>query len=279
MSGWRQAVFIRQRRLDVIQRALSKILDEEAWSPATPPRLHVGSADASSRGWTMIVPDLANFFLDRGGTGAPRLCRLAGELRCPAYEVDVRDARATTLFEVDALGRGRVSGAPLSFLADLPVMSAAVDLGPLPISDELRARIETIDATQPMALADYLGAIAGFPAWTRAESIDSGPQRSKDRNHPAARVPLVGTRLESIDSSPAIRSDGDAIAAGELVYEPPRSVTGTYARAHRRTRRSTGLMARSPETREAIARTTPPGGPPSHDRRGRPLRSAARPRR
>ena len=27
---------------------------------------------------------------------------------------------------------------------------------------------------------------------TRAESIDSGPQRSKDRNHLAARVPLVG---------------------------------------------------------------------------------------
>jgi len=27
MSGWRQAVFVRQRRIDVIQRALSKILD------------------------------------------------------------------------------------------------------------------------------------------------------------------------------------------------------------------------------------------------------------
>jgi len=32
--------------------------------------------------------------------------------------------------------------------------------------------------------------------WTRAELIDSGPQRSKDRNHLAARVPLAGTRRD-----------------------------------------------------------------------------------
>lgn len=32
------------------------------------------------------------------------------------------------------------------------------------------------------------------PARARAESIDSGPQRSKDRNHLAARVPPVGAR-------------------------------------------------------------------------------------
>src|SRR5262245_16906324 len=98
MTGWRQAVFLRQRRIDVIQRALSAVLDGELWSPATPRRLYVGAADASSRGWTMIVPALADFFLDRGGTSEPRLCRLARELRCPGYEVDVRDPVATTLY-------------------------------------------------------------------------------------------------------------------------------------------------------------------------------------
>ncbi|HEX4417950.1 MAG TPA: hypothetical protein VH165_08625 [Kofleriaceae bacterium] len=31
--------------------------------------------------------------------------------------------------------------------------------------------------------------------WARADSIDSGPQRSKDQNHPTARAPLAGTRV------------------------------------------------------------------------------------
>src|SRR3954470_14010203 len=113
MTGWRQAVFVRQRRIDVIQRALSEVLDEESWSPATPRRLRVGSADASSRGWTMIAPELANFFVDRGGTDEPRLCRLARELRCPVYEVDVRGAGAMTLIEGDERGRLRISGSPM----------------------------------------------------------------------------------------------------------------------------------------------------------------------
>ncbi|MEO7735378.1 MAG: hypothetical protein ABIY55_30775 [Kofleriaceae bacterium] len=147
MTGWRQAVFIRQRRIDVIQRALSKILDEETWSPATPRRLHVGTADASSRGWTMIVPQLADFFLDHGGTGAPRLCRLAEELRSPAYEVDVRDPDTTTLFEANGLETSAVSGVSV-----------------LPASDEQRARIAALAGA---ALADYLGALVGFPGWTR----------------------------------------------------------------------------------------------------------------
>src|SRR6185295_10017175 len=111
MTGSRQAVFLRQRRIDVIQRALSKVLDEESWSPATPRRLYVGAADASSRGWTMIVPELANFFLDRGGLAERRLCRLARELRCLAYEVDVRAPIAAALYEVDERGRLRISGA------------------------------------------------------------------------------------------------------------------------------------------------------------------------
>lgn len=239
-------MFVRQRRIDVIQRALSKVLDEESWSPATPRRLHVGSADASSRGWTMVIPELANFFLDRGGTAAPRLCRLAHELRCPAYEIDVRDSVGTTLFEVNELGRMRVSGSPMPLLlgptgstgdgepTGLDVTSAIVGFGLLPITGDIRDRLRTLDGKPPMALADYLGALAGFPAWTQGGD--------------------------------------DAIAAGELVYEPPRIVTG----AHRRTRRVT---VRPPETREASARTTPRAVPPSHDRRGRLPRSAARPRR
>jgi len=173
MSGWRQAVFLRQRRIDVIQRALSKILDEETWSPATPRRLHVGTADASSRGWTMIVPQLADFFLDHGGTGAPRLCRLADELRSPAYEVDVRDPDTTAVFEANGRGELRISGSPrwlvtgrtgeTTELRGLEV-SAAISFGVLPISDDVRARIAGLAGA---ALADYLGALVGFPGWTR----------------------------------------------------------------------------------------------------------------
>jgi hypothetical protein len=252
MTGWRQAVFVRQRRIDVIQRALSKVLDEESWSPATPRRLHIGSADASSRGWTMVVPELANFFLDRGGSPAPRLCRLARELRCPAYEVDVRGAVATTLFEVDPLGRMRISGSPVVFLAGLAappgdggddgdapligldVASDVVGFGLLSIADDLRDRMAALDRRQPMAVADYLGALAGFPGWTRH-----------------------GDDFMAVG------------AAGELVYEPPRIVAGAHA----------GVTTRQPETREASARTTPRAVLASYDRRGRRPRSVSRPRR
>jgi hypothetical protein len=266
MTGWRQAVFVRQRRIDVIQRALSKVLDEETWSPATPRRLHVGSADASSRGWTMVAPELANFFLDRGGTQDSRLCRLARELRCPAYEIDVRESGATTLFEVDALGRLRISGSPMALLVGLAgiadgdgeltgleVASEIVSFGLLPITDDIRERMATLDRGPPMALADYLGALAGFPAWTR--------------------------------------HGDDAIAAGELVYEPPRIVIRANGRPNGRssgrpngridgrTAATAELMALPTETREGSARTTPRSALSSHDRRGRRPRSASRPRR
>ena len=256
MTGWRQAVFVRQRRIDVIQRALSKILDEESWSPATPRRLHVGSADASSRGWTMVVPELANFFLDRGGTQASRLCRLARELRCPAYEVDVRGSIATTLFEVDPFGRWRISGSPVMFLAGLAaqpggddgdaqltgldVASDVVGFELVSIADDLRDRMAALDRRQPMAIADYLGALAGFPGWTRH-----------------------GDDFMAVG------------AAGELVYEPPRII----ASAHTRAGADPGVTARPPETREASARTTPRAVLASYDRRGRRPRSASRPRR
>jgi hypothetical protein len=239
MTGWRQAVFIRQRRIDVIQRALSKILDEETWSPATPRRLHVGAADASSHGWTMIVPQLADFFLDHGGTGAPRLCRLADELRSPAYEVDVRPPDTTAVFEADGFGQLRISGSPRWLVTgagkaiELRGLEAtsAVRFGALPITDDMRARIGALSGP---ALADYLGALVGFPGWTQ---------------------------------------HGDApFAAGALVYEPPHvSASGRGAAA--------GLRARSPETRGASVRTTPRAVPPSHDRRGTRPRSASRPRR
>jgi hypothetical protein len=262
MTGWRQAVFVRQRRIDVIQRALSKVLDEESWSPATPRRLHIGSADASSRGWTMVVPELANFFLDRGGSPSPRLCRLARELRCPAYQVDVRRAVATTLFEVDPLGRMRISGSPVVLLAGLAglaalagndgdaqvtgldVASEMVGFGLLSIADDLRDRMATLDRGQPMAVADYLGALAGFPGWT----------------HHGDDFMAVG-------------------AAGELIYEPPRIIAGAHARSDGRADTAAGVTARQPETREASARTTPRAVLASYDRRGRRPRSASRPRR
>jgi hypothetical protein len=197
MTGWRQAVFLRQR-LDVLQRALSDVLDEETWSPATPRRLYVGGADASSRGWTMIVPELADFFLDPGGQAEPRLARLARALRCPGYEVDVRGPDELALHEVDARGRMRTSGsrrapAPAPAGIDDPPASAVVSFGLVAMSDEIRGRVAALTGARAsaLALADYLGAIAGFPAWT----------------HGAA-----------------------AIAPAELVYEPPRIVaTGRLA--------------------------------------------------
>jgi len=189
MSGWRQAVILRQRRIDVIQRALSAVLDAESWSPATPRRLYVGAADASSRGWTMIVPELADFFLDRGWMTEPRLCRLARELRCPAYEVDVREPAATTLYEVNELGRTRISGAirPLALaLGDdgAALVSARVGFGLVPVSDDIRDRVAALAGARSADLADYLGAVAGFPGWTRYAD--------------------------------------DPITAGALIYEPPR---------------------------------------------------------
>jgi hypothetical protein len=276
MTAWRQAVFVRQRRIDVIQRALSKVLDEESWSPATPRRLRVGSADASSRGWTMIAPELANFFLDRGGTDEPRLCRLARELRCPVYEIDIRDA-AMTMVEANELGRMRVSGSAVPLIVGLAgvargpapdaleVASDVVSFGLLAMTDDVRERITALQREPPRALADYLGALAGFPAWTRYGE--------------------------------------DAIAAGELVYEPPRILIKTPGKtlgktpgktpgkpngkatgrsSEQQTVRATttsGIMAPAPETHEASARSTPRVVVSSHDRRGRRPRSASRPRR
>src|ERR1041385_372870 len=142
MSGWRQAVFVRQRRIDVIQRALAVVLDEESWSPATPRRLYVGAAGASSRGWTMIIPELANFFLERGGAPEPRLRRLARELRCPVYEVDVRDRVATTLCEVDDQGRFRISGAIHVMPGnDDAIASPIASFSLIAVTDEIRDRI------------------------------------------------------------------------------------------------------------------------------------------
>lgn len=250
MTRWRQAVFLRQRRIDLIQRALAKVLDEEAWSLATPRRLHIGVADASSHGWTMIAPALANFFVDRGaGAPAPRLCRLARELRCPAYMIDVRHA-AATLIESDPSGRIQVSGSPASArLCGLVsaggepghgVASTTVRFGLLPTPDDVRERISALHGAPASAIADYLGALAGFPAWTQ--------------------------------------QGDDLLADGELVYEPPR-VVGPHAAARAPEPATAGIRARSPETREASARTTPRVAPPVRDRRGRRPRSAARPRR
>jgi hypothetical protein len=252
MTGWRQAVFIRQRRIDVIQRALSTILDDESWSPATPRRLYVGAADASSRGWTMIIPDLANFFLDRGGLAERRLCRLARELRCPAYEVDVRDPVAITLYEADDHGRLRISGAVMPLIAApagdgegrdeggnevgnevVEIASAVVGFGLVAVADDIRDRVAELAGGRTVALADYLGAVAGFPAWTHHAD--------------------------------------DPITAGELVYEPPRILARDPAGGR--------ITARLPGTREAIARTAPRVVPAPYDRRGRRPRSVSRPRR
>lgn len=218
MSGWRQAVFLRQR-LDVIQRALSEVLDEESWSPATPRRLYIGGADASSRGWTMILPELADFFLDRGGRLEPRLARLARALRCPGYEVDVRDRDAIALYEVDERGRMRISGArrPSPPGRDDPPASAVVSFGLVAMTDEIRDRVAALAGgrSSALALADYLGAIAGFPAWTHGTD--------------------------------------DPVTAGELVYEPPRIVAGARFTGAGATGPQTGTRAASARTPLRVA--------------------------
>jgi hypothetical protein len=200
MSGWRQAVFLRQR-LDVIQRALSEVLDEESWSPATPPRLFIGGTGTSARGWTMIAPEFADFFLDRGGRPEPRLARLARALRCPGYEVDVRDPRTIALYEVDDHGRMRSSGARRPWFApggDEPI-ATAVSFGLVPVSDSIRDRIAALAGVRGGAadLAGALGAVAGFPMWM---------------------------------------GDAPSLPEGRLVYEPPRIFAGVRAAADRRRR-------------------------------------------
>ena len=187
----------------------------------------------------MIVPELANFFLDRGGTPEPRLCRLARELRCPAYEVDVRHPDAAALYEADDHGRLRISGAMHLVAAgagdEVPPASPIASFGLIAVTDEIRDRVAGL-AVRPggrTELADYLGAIAGFPAWTHHAD--------------------------------------DPITAGELVYEPPRILTRGAAGAR--------ITARLPETRAATARTEPRAVRAPYDRRGRRPRSVAQPRR
>ena len=139
----------------------------------------------------MIVPELADFFLDRGGRPEPRLARLARALRCPGYEVDVRDPDAIALYEVDERGRMRISGArrPAALGGRRSaVASPVVELRP-GADDRRDPRPDRGARPGPAsALADYLGAIVGFPAWTRDAD--------------------------------------DPVTAGELVYEPPRIVAG-----------------------------------------------------
>ena len=301
-------MFVRQRRIDLIQRALSKILDEETWSPATPRRLHIGAADASSRGWTMIVPDLANFFLDRGGMQAPRLCRLAAELHCPAYEVDVRNATATTLFEIDPAGRMRISGSPIYLVAGLDgrdhgggetpglgVASTAVGFGMLPLADEIHERIRALHGARPiersemgggdpagsaggaggkaprgMELADYLGALAGFPAWTR---LDDQAIAAGELIYEPPRVVAGGGASDGSAGAPGMG------AAGGAAIEAAARVSSAVERGRTTPLATAGLTARRSGTHETIARTTPRAVPASHDRKGTRPRSAARPRR
>jgi hypothetical protein len=62
-------------------------------------------------------------------------------------------------------------------------------------------------------LIDHGAALYFHHAWPRAEPIDSGPPRSKDRNHLAARGPLVGPRAEPIDPGP-LRSEDRGLLGG-----------------------------------------------------------------
>jgi SAM-dependent methyltransferase len=81
-------------------------------------------------------------------------------------------------------------------------------------ADEAGARGRSADVAGARGRsADEAGRSARAAPVARAEPIDSSPQRSKDRSHPAARPPLAATRAEPIDPGPQRSKDRSHPAA------------------------------------------------------------------
>ena len=173
MSGWQQALFVKCRDTGVIQRAITKVLDDEGFASRSR-RLDLGSVSVSKRGFAMIKPAIPSFFLARGTAKAARLARLARTLCAPIYDVEVRDSVAVTLFEADALGRLRISGSA-SYDIDPDtgdagpetVASEHVGFGLLPVPKAVHQRLAEYEGEGGYPLAEYLGGLAGFPNWIR----------------------------------------------------------------------------------------------------------------
>lgn len=173
MSGWQQALFVKCRDTGVIQRAITKVLDDEGFTSRSR-RLDLGSVSVSKRGFAMIQPAIPSFFLARGTAKAARLARLARTLCAPIYDVEVRDSVAVTLFEADALGRLRISGSAIYDIdpdtgdaGPETVASPQVGFGLLPVPKAVHQRLAEYEDDGGYQLAEYLGGLAGFPSWIR----------------------------------------------------------------------------------------------------------------
>ncbi|MBL0213770.1 MAG: hypothetical protein IPQ07_07800 [Myxococcales bacterium] len=175
MSGWHQAMFLKCRDTGVIQRAITKVLDDEGFTSRSR-RLDLGTVTVSKKGFAMVVPAIPSFFLARGTAKAARLARLARTLCAPIYDVEVRDSVAVTLFEADALGRLRISGSSIYDLdpetgdaGPEKVASKQVGFGLLPVPKAVHARLAEYEDDAGVQLAEYLGSLAGFPSWIRSQ--------------------------------------------------------------------------------------------------------------
>jgi hypothetical protein len=173
VSGWQQAVFVKCREPESIQRAITEILDDEGFTSSSR-QLDLGSVTVSRRGFALIQPAIPSFFLARGTAKVMRLARLAKALRAPIYDVEVRDSLAVTLFEADALGRLRISGSAIYDLdpdtgdpGPETVASDQVGFGLLPVPAAVHEQLAEYDHHGGYPLAEYLGGLAGFPDWIR----------------------------------------------------------------------------------------------------------------
>ena len=112
---------------------------------------------------------------------------------------------------IDGMGGGDVAmimkvdgqATPMSrFSSDAPMLDKIIDGlvasdTPADLTRALGAAADALrDRTNPLIVLVSDGAFPeqqlSLVRWTRAESIDSGPRRTEDRNHLAARAPLAG---------------------------------------------------------------------------------------
>jgi len=169
------------------------------------------------------LPSPADFAEIRGRdprdpTGAPTLVRRLGRdgdradtepLAALAFKVQIDEAGGTLTFVRVYAGCLRVGDAVLNATkGHLEHIGRLVRM-----FANHREDIKQIEAGMIGAVHDPVPVAAQPSLRTRAEEIDSGPQRSKDRNHLAARVPLAGTR-EATDGR------ADDLAGGAIARVP-----------------------------------------------------------
>jgi superfamily I DNA/RNA helicase len=109
-----------------------------------------------------------------------------------------------------------------------PVSATRVLIDDIRLYDDLQAASGSMAAAQRRIdnVEGLLASLARFSEKTRAELIDSGPLRSKERNHPTARVPPGGgrgrealaeyLRLLSLETSDEREESGDRVVLTTL---------------------------------------------------------------